>query len=224
MVINEPDAWLVNLADHSAKHLLDRGPTLNCKLPIFAWIPKLPEERSASSRLGRNCFRANGAKLVERPKLEFKTNYHEVTIGDSVLRLAEPTDIASPVRFLKSVARIEEYSRKHQRPAPQPAFTQNLKRKLLLGGDGVFGCFRDAELYDRLGLDLDRFTSLWIAPQAGLAMSLHQAAQSRDYEDPVLLGLFNSDIGQLLEKCCGGLVVGLEFLRQMADELRLGQT
>jgi hypothetical protein len=34
MVINEPDAWLVNLADNSAKHLLDRGPTFNFRLHI----------------------------------------------------------------------------------------------------------------------------------------------------------------------------------------------
>jgi hypothetical protein len=31
-VINEPDAWLINLADHTARHIVDRGPTFNCRL------------------------------------------------------------------------------------------------------------------------------------------------------------------------------------------------
>src|SRR6266852_8395779 len=103
-------------------------------------------------------------------------------------------------------------------------FIQNRKRKLLLGRDGVLGCFGDAELHHRLGFDLDGFTGLRIASQAGLAMSLHQAAQSRDHEDAILLGLFNGDLGELLKKCCRRLIVALELLRQMADELCLGQT
>ena len=36
LVVNEPDAWMVNLYDKSARHVVDRGPTLNCRLPIFA--------------------------------------------------------------------------------------------------------------------------------------------------------------------------------------------
>src|ERR1700675_4257139 len=36
MIINEPDVWLINLADRTAKHMVDHGPTYNCKLPIFA--------------------------------------------------------------------------------------------------------------------------------------------------------------------------------------------
>src|SRR5882724_1033467 len=30
MIINEPDVWMVNLLDKSAKHFVDTGPTFNC--------------------------------------------------------------------------------------------------------------------------------------------------------------------------------------------------
>ena len=35
MVINEPDTWMVNLLNKTAKHVVDAGPTFNCHLPIF---------------------------------------------------------------------------------------------------------------------------------------------------------------------------------------------
>ena len=38
----------------------------------------------------------------------------------------------------------------------------------------------------------------------------------------VLLGFLNGSIGKILEKCRCGLVVGINFLGQMADELSLG--
>jgi hypothetical protein len=98
MVINEPDAWLVNLADNSAKHLLDRGPTFNCRLPIFAFDRETVQSKVGELEVGKELefFRANGAKLIEGPKLEFKADYFEVTIGDSVLRLVERSDIQAP--------------------------------------------------------------------------------------------------------------------------------
>jgi hypothetical protein len=99
LIINEPDAWLVNLADNSAKHLVDQGPTFNCKLPIFALDPELAKSKIGELEFGRELefFRANGAKVVEGPKLEFKANYHELTIGDSVLKLIERDDIHAPI-------------------------------------------------------------------------------------------------------------------------------
>lgn len=35
MVVNEPDAWMVNLLTKTAQHFVDPGPTFNCHLPIF---------------------------------------------------------------------------------------------------------------------------------------------------------------------------------------------
>jgi len=47
MIINEPDAWMINLETKSAQHMVDPGPTLNCRMPIFAsLIQDLPEEEA----------------------------------------------------------------------------------------------------------------------------------------------------------------------------------
>jgi hypothetical protein len=45
MIVNEPDAWMVNLATDSAQHMVDPGPTFNCRLPIFGDLASsLPED------------------------------------------------------------------------------------------------------------------------------------------------------------------------------------
>jgi len=36
LIVDEPDAWMVNLYDKSARHVVDPGPAFNCRLPIFA--------------------------------------------------------------------------------------------------------------------------------------------------------------------------------------------
>lgn len=45
LIINEPDAWMANLYDKSARHIVDLGPTFNCKLPIFANVD--PKDEAA---------------------------------------------------------------------------------------------------------------------------------------------------------------------------------
>src|SRR5438067_12389841 len=34
-IINEPDAWMINLFDKSARHLVDPGPSFNVHLPVL---------------------------------------------------------------------------------------------------------------------------------------------------------------------------------------------
>jgi hypothetical protein len=99
LILNEPDVWMVNLADNTAKHLVDQGPTFNCKLPIFAFDPEMAKSKIGELEFGRELefFRANGAKPVDGPKLEFKANYFELTIADSVLKLVERADIHAPI-------------------------------------------------------------------------------------------------------------------------------
>jgi hypothetical protein len=98
-VISEPDAWLINLADGTAKHLIDQGPTFDCKLPVFALDPETAKSKIGELEFGRELafVQANGAKAVEGPKLEFKANYYELTVGDSVLKLVERADIGAPL-------------------------------------------------------------------------------------------------------------------------------
>jgi hypothetical protein len=99
MIINEPDAWLVNLADNTAKHMVDQGPTFNCQLPIFANDPETLKTLIGKLEFGRELefFQANGAELVAGPKLEFKADYYELKIGDSVLKLVERSDVHVPI-------------------------------------------------------------------------------------------------------------------------------
>jgi hypothetical protein len=99
MVVNEPDAWLINLADQTAKHVLDTGPTFNCKLPIFAYDPETVSSKIGELEIGHELelFQTNGAKLIDGPKLEFEAKYYELKIADSVLRLVERVDIHAPI-------------------------------------------------------------------------------------------------------------------------------
>jgi hypothetical protein len=99
LVFNEPDAWLINLADQTTKHVLDPGPTFNCKLPIFAFDPETVKSKIGELEIGHELefFHTNGAKLIEGPKLSFETNCYEMKIADSVLRLVERVDIHAPI-------------------------------------------------------------------------------------------------------------------------------
>jgi hypothetical protein len=99
LIVNEPDVWMVNLVDSTAKHLVDQGPTFNCKLPIFALDPEMAKSKIGELEFGRELefFRANGAKSVGGPKLQFKANYFELTIADCVLKLVERDDIPAPL-------------------------------------------------------------------------------------------------------------------------------
>ena len=53
VIINEPDAWLVNLESKSAQHMVDPGPTFNCRMPVFApsFPTCLPRRQNKSAHL-----------------------------------------------------------------------------------------------------------------------------------------------------------------------------
>jgi hypothetical protein len=99
LIMNEPDAWLVNLADGTAKHFVDPGPTFNCKMPIFAIDPETAKSKVGELEFGREIefFQSNGAKPIDGPPMSFKANFYELTIGDSALRLVERADVHAPI-------------------------------------------------------------------------------------------------------------------------------
>src|SRR6185369_10472300 len=35
IIVNEPNVWMLNLADYSGRHMVDRHPPTNLRLPIF---------------------------------------------------------------------------------------------------------------------------------------------------------------------------------------------
>lgn len=99
VVMNEPDAWLVNLADNTAKHMVDPGPTFNCKLPIFAFDLETAKSKIGELEFGHELefFTANHAELIDGPKLSFKTNTYQLTIENATLVLVERADIHAPI-------------------------------------------------------------------------------------------------------------------------------
>jgi hypothetical protein len=66
LIVNEPDAWLINLADNTAKHVLDRGPTFNCKLPIFAMDEEMAKSKICELEIGQELdfFHANAEQAT----------------------------------------------------------------------------------------------------------------------------------------------------------------
>lgn len=95
VVINEPDVWLVNLLDKTAQHLVDSGPTLICRLPLFADESNAKAAADVSSQLsglefGRELqfFRERKAASNEGPTLQGKaTKAYILDSGDSQLLL-----------------------------------------------------------------------------------------------------------------------------------------
>lgn len=94
MILNEPDAWMVNLLTKTAKHFVDTGPTFNCHLPIFRGeqIKSAADMKNPLLELefGQELeyFKGKGAARKEGPILRDKpTTVYAVDIGDSQLFL-----------------------------------------------------------------------------------------------------------------------------------------
>jgi len=94
VIINEPDFWMVNLVDHTAKHAVDSGPTFDCRMPIFpSLVSKLPDDQKPklmSLEFGNEMefFRKNGAIPHPGPVLQTKqTTAYILAIGDASLGL-----------------------------------------------------------------------------------------------------------------------------------------
>lgn len=94
MIVNEPDIWMVNLFTHTAQHMVDPGPTFNCRMPIFAG------EGEGNDLNGKNLlyglefgreseyFKRLGAETKEGAVLEGKPiTIYTLTRGNSRLSL-----------------------------------------------------------------------------------------------------------------------------------------
>jgi hypothetical protein len=94
IVINEPDVWMVNLADKTAKHGVDQGPTFNCRMPIFAnRAMELPADQRKELMefefgLELGFFISKGVAPKPGPISQSKqTTAYMYKIGDSTLAL-----------------------------------------------------------------------------------------------------------------------------------------
>jgi len=70
VIINEPDTWLINLANNTGRHAVDPGPTFNFHSPVF-WTAKPqgapdPDEEFKDLEFGNELqfFREHGAQNI----------------------------------------------------------------------------------------------------------------------------------------------------------------
>lgn len=94
LIINEPDFWLVNLFSKTAQHGVDRGPSFNCRMPVFSEgeLKSASEEGKQTKELefGRELqfFKNRGAVSQPGPVLQTKqTTAYKLEVGDLILGL-----------------------------------------------------------------------------------------------------------------------------------------
>ncbi len=104
IIISEPDVWMVNLATKTAQHMVDSGPTFNCRLQIFGnRLRELPEEdakRMGGLEFGfeMEFFKSKGATPRAGPVLQTKqTTAYNLQFGDSSVALFTYGDPERPL-------------------------------------------------------------------------------------------------------------------------------
>jgi hypothetical protein len=90
-IVNGPDVWMVNLFTKTAQHLVDPGPTFNCRMSIFpAKSAADRKSQLAELEFGRELgyFKGRGATPKQGPVLGDKpTTVYTAAVGDSLLFL-----------------------------------------------------------------------------------------------------------------------------------------
>lgn len=92
LIVNEPDAWMINLESKTGRHIVDSGPTFNCRLPIFAPLGKndAPDSLTNDLQFGRELefFQKLGASPQTGSVIQGKqTNVYIIEIGAAALGL-----------------------------------------------------------------------------------------------------------------------------------------
>jgi hypothetical protein len=100
-VISEPDAWMINLFDKSAKHMVDHGPSLDVHLPIF------PSTTGIKTKLDGlefgnevELFKKNNATRASDKVIGGKaTDRYDLRVGSSKVTLWTDARSKKPVRI-----------------------------------------------------------------------------------------------------------------------------
>jgi len=100
MIINEPDAWMINLFDKSGRHIVDPGPSFDVHIPIFHVSGEAKKNLDAlefGSEL--QFFTGNGAKQSPGEIINGKaTDRYDATVSGSKLTLWTDAKSKKPVR------------------------------------------------------------------------------------------------------------------------------
>jgi hypothetical protein len=104
VIINEPDYWMVNLVDQTAKHAVDPGPTFNCHFPVFPnrsmKLPQDQQKQAMELEFGSEIafFKKRGATPQPGPVLQTKqTTMYQTKVGDVTLALFTYGDPERPL-------------------------------------------------------------------------------------------------------------------------------
>lgn len=99
-IMNEPNAWLIDLTNNRMKHMTDPGPTFNCRLPLFAFSQAMATGEIGKLEFGHELefFRNHQAIQKQGPDLKsFKALYYEAEVDDAKVELVERSDIQAPI-------------------------------------------------------------------------------------------------------------------------------
>lgn len=98
IVVNEPDAWEIDLVSKTALHTLDPGPTFNCHQQIFTVDQKefAPEVQKLEFGREAQFFRMHRAKVIDEHRGNKHGRTYEVTFGDQRLRMEQRDDRKGP--------------------------------------------------------------------------------------------------------------------------------
>jgi hypothetical protein len=116
LITNEPDSWMINRLAKTARHIVDPGPTFNCRLPIFADAEDIKSAQDLKKPLiqlefGRELeyFRSGSAAPNPGPVMRGKaTMAYTVQAGDSQLFLFTGGDPEAPVAVVRKNDKTRE--------------------------------------------------------------------------------------------------------------------
>jgi len=116
LIMNEPDSWLINRLDKTARHMVDPGPTYNCRMPIFVNGEDIKSSEDLNAPLmqlefGRELeyFRPTSGAPTPGPVLQGKpTMGYMVQVGDSQLFLFTSGDPEVPVAVIRKNDKTRE--------------------------------------------------------------------------------------------------------------------
>jgi hypothetical protein len=100
-IVNEPDAWMINLFDKSARHLVDPGPSFNVHLPVFETQTGI-KTKLAALEFGEEVefFAKNDARQSAGQMIDGKaTVRHDVTFSGGSIVLWTDAKSKKPMRI-----------------------------------------------------------------------------------------------------------------------------
>lgn len=116
LIMNEPHTWMINRLAKTARHMVDQGPTFNCRMPIFVDAEEIKSTEDLKKPLlqlefGRELefFRSQSGAPSPGPVMRGKaTMVYTVGAGDSQLFLFTGGDPEAPVAVVRKNDKTRE--------------------------------------------------------------------------------------------------------------------